>query len=85
MAEKFLEDMYREADLVCDLKQIVEFAKVHDEYHVVEMGNKILPRLGEVCKEYIKQDLAKGTKLWDAVQRLINIFCTGFCKPSKFL
>ncbi len=73
MAENFLEDLYREADLVCDLKQIIEFAKIHDEYHAVEMGNKILPRLGEICKEYIKQDLAKGTELWNAVQMLIDV------------
>ena len=73
MAEKFLEEMYREADLACDLKQIIEFAKIHDEYHVVEMGNKILPRLGEVCKVYIKQDLVKGTELWNAVQMLIDV------------
>lgn len=50
MAEEFLEEMYREADLVCDLKQIIEYAKVHDEYHVVDMGNKILPRLGRSVK-----------------------------------
>ncbi len=73
MAESFLEEMYREADLACDIKQIVEYAKVHDEYHVVELGNKLLPRLGEVCKAYIKQDMEKGTELWNAVQQLIDV------------
>lgn len=73
MAEIFLEEMYREADLVCDLKQIVEYAKVHDEYHVVELGNKMLPRLGKVCKAYIQQDMVKGTELWNAVQQLIHV------------
>lgn len=73
MAEDFLEKFYREADLACELRQVVEYAKIHDEYHVVETGNKLLPRLGEVCKQYLAQDIAVGRELWAAVQELLGV------------
>lgn len=73
MAEDFLEEIYREADLACELKQVVEYAKIHDEYHVVEMGSKLLPQLGEVCKQYLGWDITRGRELWGAVQNLIKV------------
>lgn len=73
MAEAFLEEIYKEAALVCQLKEAVEYAKIHDELHMVEICNVIFQPLCEICKAYLLQDKEKGMALWNAVQMLVKI------------
>ena len=51
MAEAFLEEIYEEAALVCQLKQAVEYAKIHDELHMIAICNAVFQPL---CKKYAR-------------------------------
>ncbi len=73
MAEAFLEEIYEEAALVCQLKQAVEYAKIHDELHMIAICNAVFQPLCKICKGYLLQDREKGMALWDAVQTLVKI------------
>lgn len=73
MAEAFLEEIYEEAALVCQLRQAVEYAKIHDELHMIAICNAVFQPLCEICKGYLLQDREKGMALWDAVQMLVTI------------
>ncbi len=73
MAEAFLEEIYEEAALVCQLKQAVESAKIHDELHMIAICNAVFQPLCKICKGYLLQDQEKGMALWDAVQTLVKI------------
>ena len=50
MAEAFLEEIYEEAALVCQLKQAVEYAKIHDELHMIAICNAVFQPLCKICK-----------------------------------
>ncbi len=73
MAEEFLEEIYREANLSCRLKKAVEYARIHDEFHMIAICNDIFQPLCEVCKEYLQFDKEKGIALWNAIQTLVKI------------
>lgn len=73
MAESFLEQIYREAALACKLKAAVEFTRVYDDIHTVDICNNLLAALCDVCKQYLEHDKNKGLALWEAVQALTRI------------
>ena len=73
MAEAFLEEIYREAALVCRLRQAAEYAKIHDELHMIAICNAVFQPLCGICKAYLQQDREKGMALWAAVQMLVQI------------
>lgn len=73
MAEAFLEEIYKEAELAYRLKLAVEYARIHDELHMGEICNEIFQPLCGVCKEYLQQDREKGLALWNAIQTFTGI------------
>lgn len=73
MAEDFLESIYKEANILCTLRQAVEWMRVNDSHHAVSVCNELLPKLGELCKKYLEIDKNKGTQLWHAVQSMTRI------------
>lgn len=73
MAEDFLEKIYQEASLLCDLKEVVEYTKIYDDLRAVEKSNALFQGLCDLCKRYIIQDKAKGQELWNQVQDFGNI------------
>lgn len=68
MAEAFLEEIYREAELIYKLKLAAEYARIHDELHMGEICSEIFQPLCEVCKAYLLQDKAKGIRLWNEIR-----------------
>lgn len=73
MAEDFLEVIYKEAGLLCEIRQTVDYARVHDDLHAVEKCNKIFPQLCEVCKRYVGQNAKKGMELWSQIQNFTDV------------
>ncbi len=73
MAEAFLEEIYKEAELAYRLKLAVEYARIHDELHMGEICNESFRTLCEVCKEYLQQDREKGLALWREIQTFTGI------------
>lgn len=73
MAEQFLEEIYQEAKLLCELRQVVEWAKVHDDHHVVMRYDEILPQLKILCQAYWEQDKEAAVVLWKALQELTKV------------
>ncbi|MDE5679926.1 MAG: hypothetical protein K2I01_05780, partial [Lachnospiraceae bacterium] len=73
MAEAFLEEIYKEAELAYRLKLAVEYARIHDELHMGEICNESFRTLCEVCKEYLQQDREKGLALWREIQKFTGI------------
>ncbi len=73
MAEQFLEEIYDEAKLLCELRRVVEWAKLHDDHHVVMYCDLMLPQLGRLCQSYMEQNKAGAMALWEAVQELACI------------
>lgn len=73
MAEAFLEEIYKEAELAYRLKLAVEYARIHDELHMGEICNESFQPLCEVCKEYLQQDREKGLALWNEIQTFTGI------------
>ncbi|MBD5497000.1 MAG: DUF115 domain-containing protein [Lachnospiraceae bacterium] len=63
MAEAFLKEIYKDAKLIYDARQIVEYAKVHDEHHAAMKFNEIQPRLIEICQRYAAWDKKGGEEL----------------------
>lgn len=73
MAEDFLESIYKEARILCDLRQVAYWIKVKDTHHVVNTCNKLLPELGEICKKYVVIDKNNGLQLLQGIQRMTQI------------
>ena len=73
MAEEFLESIYEEAKLLCELKQVVEWSKVNDSHHAVMACNVMLQELGNLCKKYLEQDRVKVTRLWNSLQNMTKV------------
>lgn len=73
MAEAFLEEIYSEARLMCELKQVVEYSRRNTLEHLVQQGDVLLQKLCNVCKRYVQHDLVKGKEMWSLVQKLSEI------------
>lgn len=63
MAEVFLEEIYKDARLIYEARQIVEYAKVYDKHHAAMKYNEILPGLLEICRRYTAWDKNGGEEL----------------------
>lgn len=77
MAEQFLEPIYQEAKLLCELKQVVEWTRIRDNHHVMLGCNALLPELCSLCQRYVDIDNARAQRLWRAIQ--------GFTKEKEDL
>lgn len=73
MAEEFLEPIYEEANLLWELRQVVEWIKVDDAHHSVMTGNALISKLCSTCQKYTEQNSIKGRQLWSVVQQLTNV------------
>lgn len=73
MAEEFLEEIYREANLIYEARQIVEYTKIDDKYHATIKYNEILPELIELLKNYVIWDKSGGEELARHVMRIKEI------------
>lgn len=80
MAESFLEPIYKEARLLCILRQVVECAKCLDEQHAFIYYNEIAPELLELCKCYIEFDGTNGMELYRVAKSIAgesSLVCIG--------
>lgn len=80
MAEEFLEPIYKEAKILCALRQVVEFLKVHDEHHAKSHYDAVIPELLELCQTYMEYDQGKAMELYHAAQNVSNqasVVCVG--------
>ena len=73
MAEAFLEEIYSNARLICELKQVVDHARRNILLHLVTEGDILLKKLCDVCKQYVQYDLTKGQKMWGLLQKVSSV------------
>lgn len=70
MAEEFLEEIYQDAKLITQMRQIVCYAQVHDEHHARIKYTQQLPELIRVCKRYAQSDEAGGEEFLSCLQEI---------------
>ena len=70
MAEDFLEEIYQDARLIDQMRQIVNYAKVHDEYHVVSIYEEHSSELIRICQRYAQMDSAGGEEFLSCLREL---------------
>lgn len=72
MAEAFLEEIYQEAKIITELKDIAQYALYHDSHNVVLRYNKIVSDVGEICKKYVNLNKKKAMELWRYFETLLD-------------
>lgn len=72
MAEDFLEEIYRDAKLISEMRQIAYYAQVHDEYHVKMAYTEYFPELIRVCQRYAQSDSTGGEGFMNCLQEIHN-------------
>lgn len=73
MAEAFLEEIYQDARLICELKQVIEYGRRNTLEHLVQQGDVLLQKLANVCKRYVQYDVVKGKEMWQQVKRVSGV------------
>lgn len=73
MAEQFLEEIYQYANVVSELRYIVETIREHDDHHAIMTLNSILPDICALCEKCIELQYDDGIVLWKQVQDLTKI------------
>lgn len=58
-----MNELYKDAMLTYEARQIVEYTKVYDKHHAAMKYNEILPRLLDICQRYTALDKAGGEEL----------------------
>ncbi len=70
MAEAFLEEIYKDGRLICELKQVVGYARRNDLVHLVDRGDELLQKLCDVCKRYAQYNVVKGKEMWSLMKKV---------------
>lgn len=73
MAEDFLEEVYRDAKLISDMREIVCYAQIYDDYNAREEYTEHLPELIRVCQNYAQSDGSNGEELMSCLQEIYNV------------
>lgn len=73
MAEAFLEEIYKDAKLIYEARQIVEYTKVYDKHHAAMKYNEVLPWLIEICQRYAAWDKKGGEELANHIVHIKEI------------
>lgn len=73
MAEDFLEEIYKDAKLISEMRQIACYAQVHDEHHVRMKYSEILPELIRVCQRYTQLDRTGGEEFMSCLQEIHDV------------
>lgn len=63
MAEDFLEEVYKEAKLLWELRLTAEYIKIRDMHHAVMKYSELVPAVYNIVKRYKEWDSAKGSEL----------------------
>lgn len=72
MAEAFLEEIYQDARLICELKQVVQYSRKNDFVHLLLFGDELLQKLCNVCKRYAQYNVVKAKELWGLMKDVTN-------------
>lgn len=73
MAEAFLEEIYQEAKIITELKDIAQLSLCQDNHTMILKYESILPTLSTICKKYINVNNVKAMELWGCLQTLSGI------------
>ena len=78
MAVDFLEEIYQEAKLITELKDIAELSIYQDGHSVMLKFNAIAPKLSQICQNYFVHSKEKATSLWEHLKKLevVNVNTT---------
>lgn len=89
MAEDFVEQIYSEAILLTELKQIVELIRQRNSHTVILKLNEILPKLGEIAKQYVTEHYEKGVQFWNSLEKVSgyngDLIWLGDCIESEII
>lgn len=73
MAEDFLEEVYQDAKLISEMRQIVCYAQLHDEHHVKVKYTEQFSELIRVCQRYAQSDTAGGEEALRCLQEIQDV------------
>lgn len=73
MAEAFLEEIYQEAKIITELKDIAQLSLYQDSHEMTLKYRKINADLSEICKKYVNVDKKNAMELWRGLQTLSEI------------
>ena len=78
MAEEFLEPIYKEAQLLWKLRQVVEWTKVQDEHHAFMHYNILSSELLELCQSYMEYDQTKAMEFYQVAEGIAKQNALGY-------
>ena len=73
MAEDFLEEIYQDAKLISEMRQIVCYAQVYDGYHVKRIYTECLPELIRVCQKFAQSDRTNREESLKCLQEIHDL------------
>lgn len=73
MAEAFLEEIYQEAKIITELKDIAQLALCQDNHEMKIKYDNITSNLVAICKKYVSINNIKAMELWKYLQKLAEI------------
>lgn len=73
MAEDFLEEIYRESKILCELREVVRYARVNDPTHLRQRGNILLSKLCDVYQRYVQYDAIKGKEFGECIKKIGDV------------
>ncbi len=73
MAEKFIEELYKNAEIVYELEVIVEDIRLRSDTTAVSRLNDVFSRLAELSQNYIEINLDYGKIFWSKVKKISSI------------
>lgn len=74
MAEDFLEEIYEEANILSDLKEIVELTLYQDDHKAVLKINELVPKLNDLYKKLIEYNVEKAFLLKKTIEEVGSYF-----------
>ncbi|MCM1326566.1 MAG: DUF115 domain-containing protein [Bacteroidales bacterium] len=73
MAEAFLEEIYQDARLICELKEVVQYARMNITNNLATKGDILLKKLCDVCKRYAQYDVVKAKEMWRLLKEVSSL------------
>ena len=67
MAEQFINDIYKYAQLIPDIKQVIEYCRMDDRWMMEGKWTKVSESIASFCRYLVQQENAVGEELWNSV------------------
>ncbi len=69
MAVDFIEDIYQYANLISELRQVVQYIRLDDDHHAVMRADGLFQEMCALCKKAIETGFGRANLLWKNIMR----------------